>query len=329
MASINDVAKLAGVSKSTVSKVLNNYDSVTPKTKEQVMQAVRELNYIPNQIAVALAKSDNRKVAIVVDPTSGSQTIDGINAKYLLGAVQKFDELEIDMVTIFSTLFNKFNNEELEMYLIKRGITGLIFFGIPKNNEQMNYLIDNEKFKIVVVDVNSVNKSTSSVSINNYEAQQVIALDVINRYKLKKILYIAGDDGGDTGLIRKKAIIDLDKNCDVQFEIVDGSYLESKAQQIVSKIGAKYDGIICASDIMAIGASRALKMQKLNRIVTGFDGIDLLAYIDDKILTVLQDFVKIGEEAAIEMGKLLDNNLGREVILPYQIDYVEIDKVIK
>ncbi len=329
MASINDVAKKAGVSKSTVSKVLNDYENVTPKTKEKVMNAVEELNYIPNQIAVALAKSDNKRVALVVDPTNDNQSIDGINAKYLLGAVHKLEELNIEVVTLFSTLFSKCTEEELEMYLVKRGITGIVFFGIPKINRGMNYLINKERFKTVVVDVEQWNKSTSAISIDNYHAQQEIAQYVIDKFKLKKILYIAGDDGGDTGIIRKKAISDLQKQTDIVIDIMDGNYSEINSQQIVSKHGARYDAVICASDIMAIGAARALKRKKLNRHVIGFDGIDLLAYIDERILTVIQDFILIGEEAASEIVNLLDGKSGEQKYVPYRIDYVEIDSVIK
>lgn len=329
MASINDVAKLAGVSKSTVSKVLNNYQNVTPKTKEIVLKAVDELNYVPNQIAVALAKNDLKKVALVVDPTKDNQTIDGINAKYLLGAVHKLGELNVELITVFSTLFTKYQNKELDTYLLKRGITGIIFFGIPRRDESMNYLIEQEKFKIVLVDVDKSNHSTSSLSINNYGAQQEIAKLVIDKYNFKKVLYISGDDGGDSGLQRKNGIKDLQKQLEITIDIMDGEYSELKAQKIVQKYGAKYEAIICASDLMAIGAVRSLKKQKLNRLVTGFDGIDLLAYLDDKILTVMQNFVFIGEQAAEEVVKLLDGKQGEKKFIEHEIDYVKIEDVIK
>ncbi len=329
MASINDVAKLAGVSKSTVSKVLNDYENVTPKTKKLVMDAVAELNYVPNQIAVALAKNDTRKVALVVDPTNDNQTIDGINAKYLLGAVQKLDELNVEVVTLFSSLFSKYSQEELEMYLIKRGITGIIFFGIPQMTDSMNYLIDKQTFKIVLVDVNKYNKNTSAISINNYQAQFEIIQLVVDKSRLKKILYISGEDGGDTGLIRKQAVMDFKDKFDVEVEVYDGHYSEKKSQAIVSKLGARFDAIVCASDIMAIGAARALKQQKLNRQVIGFDGIDLLAYIEDKILTVIQDFALIGEIAAIEINDLFNGKKGEQKFINHKIGYVHIEDVIK
>ncbi len=329
MASINDVAKLAGVSKSTVSKVLNDYDTISEDTKIEVYKAVKQLNYIPNQIAVALSKGDTKKVALVVDPTKDNQTIDGLNINYILGANHKFDELKIEVVTIFSTMFLQLNKDEIEMYLRKRAISGIIFFGVPIHNKVMNEIISNEQFKVVVVDVEITNSSTSSISIDNYKAQQEVARQIIAEKGLRKILYISGEDGGDSGQIRRKAIEDLAAELDLNLSIMDGEYSEKKAEIIVKKYGFMYDGILCASDLMAIGAMRELKRQKLNRPITGFDGIDLMAYVDEKILTVIQNFSQIGEIAAAEVNSLLDGKDGKKITVEHEIGYVDIRRVIK
>ncbi len=329
MASINDVAKLAGVSKSTVSKVLNGYDTISEDTKKEVYKAVKQLNYMPNQIAVALSKGDTKKVALVVDPTKDNQTIDGLNVNYILGASQKFDELKIEVVTIFSTMFLQLNKDEIEMYLRKRAISGIIFFGVPTHNKVMNEIIANEQFKVVVVDVEFTNSSTSAISIDNYMAQQEVARRIIAEKGLKKILYISGADGGDSGEIRRQAMKDLAEELNLNLTIMDGEYSEKKAALIVKKHGFLYDGILCASDLMAIGAMRELKKQKLNRPITGFDGIDLMAYIDEKILTVIQNFNYIGALAAIEVNNLLDGQYGKKIIVEHEVNYVDIERVIK
>lgn len=66
MASINDVAKLAKVSKSTVSLVINNTGYVSETTKEKVLKAIQELNYVPNKLAQGLSKQHSGTIAIVV-----------------------------------------------------------------------------------------------------------------------------------------------------------------------------------------------------------------------------------------------------------------------
>lgn len=65
MASSNDVAKRAGVSQSTVSRVLNGAESVNPKTRQKVLQAIEELRYRPNLIARSLVTKSTKTIAMV------------------------------------------------------------------------------------------------------------------------------------------------------------------------------------------------------------------------------------------------------------------------
>ena len=65
-ATIYDVAKLASVSLATASRVINGIDKVAPDTKEKVLDAIKQLNYKPNSIAVELASRKNTNVAIIV-----------------------------------------------------------------------------------------------------------------------------------------------------------------------------------------------------------------------------------------------------------------------
>ena len=84
MTSINDIARMAGVSKSTVSKVLNQYDSVSDQTRRKVEQAVRALNYVPNAAAISLSKKNFHRVGLIVDMTYYKQAVDEIDILYLL-----------------------------------------------------------------------------------------------------------------------------------------------------------------------------------------------------------------------------------------------------
>lgn len=89
MTSINDIARMAGVSKSTVSKVLNQYDSVSDQTRRKVEQAVRALNYVPNAAAISLSKKNFHRVGLIVDMTYYKQAVDEIDILYLFGAFEK------------------------------------------------------------------------------------------------------------------------------------------------------------------------------------------------------------------------------------------------
>ncbi len=329
MSSINDVAKKAGVSKSTVSKVLNGYDTISEETKKRVNDAVRELNYYPNQIAVALSKANTKKIAVVVSPRNSNQPIDGLNINYILGASDRLEEMKIEVITIFTNMFEEKSFEEATMYLRKRGINGLILFGFPSNISAIDKMIWNQDFKVVVIDKDVVNTSTSCISVDNYQAQAEIATEMINRYRPTKILYISGEDGSDSGQERLAAIKDLAENQNLDITIMDGMYSELTAQQLATKHGQFYQLIICASDLMAIGVMRALKQKKIDRPVCGFDGIDLMAYVDDKFLTVKQDFYQIGSLAAEEVVALIEGKKGEKIIVNHEVGTIKITDVIK
>lgn len=67
---IRDVAKLAGVSASTVSRVLNHKSVISPETSEKIRKAMRDLNYVPNDLARGLAKATSHVIGLAVDTRS-------------------------------------------------------------------------------------------------------------------------------------------------------------------------------------------------------------------------------------------------------------------
>ena len=104
MVSIKEVAKHAGVAISTVSKVLNGYEGVSESTKDKVNAAIEALNYTPNAVAAALSSKQFGRIALVLDPNRQTQAIDQIFMQYLVGALDKAKELNVEVVTIFPSM---------------------------------------------------------------------------------------------------------------------------------------------------------------------------------------------------------------------------------
>ena len=76
---------------------------------------------------------------------------------------------------------------------------------------------------------------------------------------------------------------------------------------------------MCASDLMAIGAMRALMELDVFHPVCGFDGIPLMSYAGKQMNTVKQDFAKISAVAVDEMERLLHGDTGRNTVLGYEL----------
>ena len=113
MVSIKDVAKKAGVAISTVSKVLNNYPNVSDETKHKVLQAIEELQYVPNAVAAALSSKQSNRIALLINLHTSTQAIDEINMQYLSGAINQARLLNLDVVTVFFSMLQDTSVEEI------------------------------------------------------------------------------------------------------------------------------------------------------------------------------------------------------------------------
>ena len=327
---ISDVAKKAGVAVSTVSKVLNNYPDISEKTRKKVMIAVNELDYSPNLIASALSSKNSKRVALMVFVNQERQAIDEINMQYLFGAFNYGKNTSLELVTIFSTSIAGKSSKEIKSYLKSMAISGLIIYGFSLKHTALREVIDDEEFKCVVVDAPLVNEKTSSVMIDHFNGQYEVVNKTISALptKCKKVLYLAGGREGFVTELRLKGIMQLrdEQGFDLIIEYCDFS--EKKAYHTVINQTNDYDIIVCASDLMAIGAVKALKELDIYHPVCGYDGITLLGYIDFSLLTVKQDFYHVSEVAVKEMKRLFKNHKGREILLGYEIGTVDYHDVI-
>lgn len=327
MVSIKDVAKHAGVAISTVSKVLNNYPNVSEETRARVNRAVEELNFVPNSVAAALSSKHSGRVALLVNLNVSAQAIDEIDMRYISGALSKAMELGIDVITLFFFMFRDKSVDELTRYLQSQSITGIIIYGLSKEDIIVHELIAQQNFKCVVIDAPLMNASTSCISINHRQAQYDVARKTIEENCGKRILYIAGKKNGYVTFDRIDGMKQLSEEKKLKLTIMHGEFLELEARNIVLKHGRSADIIVCASDLMAIGAMKALIEMDIFRPVCGFDGIMLMAYVGQQMNTVSQNFSDLSKAAMEELNNLMSGSEGRYVELPYQvtqIDYFDV-----
>ncbi len=330
MVSINDVAKKAGVAKSTVSKVLNNYSLVSEETRLKVEKAVEELGYVPNSVAISLSKKEFNRVGLIVDIRHNSQFVDEISMQHLTGAFEKAKEYRIEVVTFFSSQFDEMSYKEVSNFLKSQRINCLIVYNLSIENKNIYKIIEKQEFYSVLVDSPITNARTSSVSIDHYQAQYEVAKKTFeeNEY-IKKVLYIAGGAGGYITTQRLDAMKKLQEEYNYELIVKYGDFNEYKAREITQKYGKKINIIVCASDLMAIGAVFALTEMDIFRPVCGFDGIRLMGYTQIAMNTVKQNFNQKSRQAFDELKNLLDGESGRHVQIPYEVCKINYMDVIQ
>lgn len=311
MASIRDVAQKAGVAISTVSKVLNQYPNVSEETKAKVNEAIRELNFTPNTIASALSSKQAGRVALLLNLNTQTQAIDEIDMQYISGAINKAQEMKLDVITVFFSMIKDRDVHGIVNYLKAQSIEGIIIYGMSREDKILHKLIDEQHFRIVVVDAPFVNPNTSSVRIDHEKAQYDVAKKTILENEGNKILYIAGKKNGFVTKDRLDGMKRLAEEEKLSLFVRQGDFSEKKARQLAFQYARSRDIIVCASDLMAIGAMRALQEMDIFRPVCGFDGITLMGYAGKQMNTVRQDFYRISAVAMEEMSWLLEGEIGR------------------
>ncbi len=337
MVSIKDVAKHAGVAISTVSKVLNNYPNVTDATKAKVNQAIRELNYVPNSIAAALSSKHSGRIALLLNPVRETQAVDQIYMQYILGALDCTKELDIDAITIFFSMLEGMTSDDITRYFRSQGVQTIVVFGLSQEDRVIRNLIQEEEFYMVVIDAPFVADGITSVGIDQAEAQYEVAYKTISdniprldpNHGPQTVLYIAGKGTSYVTADRTKGMKKAAEELNVSMSIRYGDFSESKARGIAMITGKEKDIIVCASDLMAIGAMNALRELEVFHPVCGFDGITLMGYVGNQMNTVQQDFYDIANMAVREAKRLMDGEKGRQVVMPHKIIRMKYQDIIK
>lgn len=329
MVSIKDVADRAGVAISTVSKVLNDYPNVSAKTKSKVHAAINELGYVPNMAAAMLSSKQSSRIALLINPNTETQALDEIDMQYILGATRCAKEHKLDIITIFFSMMKDMSVEEITKYLKSQNISGLIVCGMDQNCKKIQKLVNDRHFKFVLIDTPIYNETTSSVWIDNEKAQYDVAKQTVIGNDCHSILYIAGKEESYVTKNRINGIKRFAKDYNMTLKVVNGNFSELKAREITFTYGKNFDLIACGSDLMAIGAMKALTEMDIFHPVCGFDGITLMGYVGMQMNTVKQNFSNISSKAVEELIKLMSGETGRNIILEHELVRMKYEDIIR
>ncbi|WP_040196870.1 LacI family DNA-binding transcriptional regulator [Candidatus Soleaferrea massiliensis] len=305
---MKDIANLAGVGLTTVSRVINNEPYVNEHTRQRVMEVINKYNYIPNNSARNLKRTRSNTIGVLVK---------GITNPFFSRMI-KVIESEITKHDYTMTLHQvDINDDEIANAISlvnEKRLAGLIFLGGNFSHSQDRFLQLKVPFVLttIMVDSDKVDKDVfSSVSINDTK-ESFDAVNYLCRLGHRKIAIIAASqndtsigrlrlDGYRLALVRNG--IDFDENL-----LEHGEFTLESGYIAMNRLLDRCEGITCVyaiSDFLALGASRAILERGL-RIpedisVMGFDGIDLGEYSTPSITTIAQP----GEEMALQSVKIL------------------------
>ncbi|MCW8332617.1 trehalose operon repressor TreR [Vibrio paucivorans] len=286
---IHDIAKLSGVGKSTVSRVLTNDPKVKPATRAKVEQVIQESGYIPSKSAQSMRGGSQKVVGVIISrldsPSENKAVGSMLQALYRLG---------YDAVIMESQFDRDKTNEHLNV-LRKRNVDGVIVFGFTDFDISQLQAWQN---KAVVIAMD-----TEEVSSINYDNRGVIhqALRHLSSQSLNEVAYI-GVDPSDrtTGQLRLDAYLQWCTANNIEPNYQTGQLHHESAYQLVDKVlASQTQAIVCSSDTLALGVIK--RLQELGRediAVTGVGGNELLSFLFPNIYSIDPGYALAGEKAA-------------------------------
>lgn len=329
MVSIKDVAREAGVAISTVSKVLNHYPNVSEETRDRVNEAVEKLNFVPNAVAAALSSKQAGRVALLLNPTMKAGQMDEIILQTMTGTLAAASEHRMDIITVFYPMIAEKSYEETLQYFRVQSISGIICYGISEHDRLLRQLSGSGEFKMVTIDAPLVNENTSTVSVDNESAQYEVADRMIMENHCQSVLYLSGGSQIAVSARRLQGMRRLAKEKDLALTVRTADFSEKKAGELTKRYALNRDAIVCASDMMALGAMHTLTEMDIFRPVCGFDGLTLMGYAGKQMYTVRQDFYHMAQIAVEELQRLLAGGSGQSLTAPHRIVRIAYEDVIQ
>ncbi|MFW6309200.1 MAG: LacI family DNA-binding transcriptional regulator [bacterium] len=318
MASINDVADLANVSISTVSRVLNNHPNVSKKKKQAVKEAIEELDYVPNALARGLVTKNTYSIGILIS--------DIANDFYsiLVRSIEDVLNKEGYFTVIGNTDWNKKKEKNYLNYFCQKQVDGFILASTTLQKDEISKY--SRDLPVVLLDRDMESENIDKIRIDDFKGGYLAASHLINA-GYKKLIHIKGPRGIVSSEDRKEGFlkgIEESENFSGSVEIIAGHYVEEAGYEAIKNHMENRDisvsmGIFSANDAMAFGVLKYLNENNIDcpqQIgLVGFDDVGLASYTNPPLTTITRPIPEIGHRAAeIILYRLGNKNKGEEYV---------------
>lgn len=320
MVTINDIAKMADVSKSTVSRYLNG-GSVSKKTKDKINLIIKETNYVPNRFAQSLKLKNTNLIGMII-PRLNSYASNEI----LVSVDEELRKLDYQLIITNS---NQNMDREIEnIYsLARQKVAGIILLAsiISKDHIKAITSID---VPVIILGQNS--NATYSITHDDIAAGKDIGEYVV-KLGHKDILYLGVKKSDESvGINRREGIfLGLEKGKDLNIKEVEVDFDYNKTLIFLKDYlkTSKATYIICSTDNIALAAYKSIIMlgKKIPEdvSVSGFGGYSITDIVTPAITTVRYPYTQMGKLAVKNMLKILK---GKEVPKSIILDNKFIEK---
>ena len=295
MASIREVAKLAGVSPSTVSRVMNNTANVDEEKKKRVLEAIEKTGFKPNELARALFKQSLKIIGVIVP------SIENPFFNEMARAIEE-EAFEKGYRILLCNSNGNVEKERMNIQMLNQmKADGLIMMA---QSEKTSQVISECEMPVVVLDrmING-EKVIANISSDNYQGG-LIAAEHLRECGCENIVCMRGPLNASSGKERYRGYQDFCKKYELDEQCVDSEYSYDEGLRAAEEIFEKYpsaDGIIASNDMVAISTYKVLQ-KKGYRVpediqIVGYDNIKFSKLFTPEITTVRQQIEEMGRLA--------------------------------
>ena len=321
---IKDVAKLAGVSTATVSRVLSGTDAVAENTRQKVLAAAEQLGYQPNLLGRHLRCRQTNIILIMLSSLANT-----FCSKVIRGIEQEAGKNGYHILICATDGVKE--KEDTYLNLVRNKLAdGAIILNSSLSKEQMQEL--SGQFPVVQCSEYIDTEHTPFVSIDN-RAAAYDAVSYLLAHGRKKIVFFGVSNDLISSKLRFEGYLAALSDHGIPFDkelVVYGNYGFRNATRVIPQFLRQrhpFDGIFALSDQMAAGAISVLKKSQIcvprDVSVIGFDNTEITTIMEPTITTVAQPQKLMGETAFRMLRSLLKKEKPENVILKHQLELRE------
>ncbi len=314
---LKDIAKIAGVAESTVSRAINNKPGVGAQTREKIMEIVREHNYQPNQLAQGLAKRETHLLALIVADLTGP------GYSEIIKSMEKTANQAGYQLIICNTDHNLAKEKTYLNLVGQHRVDGAIILGGTLANNNIMKLALNQDELLVLVNCLAEEVLIPTVLVDNARGGYLATVHLLEQ-GLEKIALVMGptNDFLESEKLNGYQQALADYNIPFREQLIiktdlsrEGGY---NAFFRVMKIDELPDGFFVTNDLLAIGLTEAIKMGGYlipgDFALVGYGDSIISAVINPALTVVAEPLQQLGRLAAEYIIKLINDQAIEEVI---------------
>lgn len=295
MAGIRDVARQAGVSPATVSRVINGTTPVAADKRERVLRAIEEMGFVPNEVARSLFKKSSKTIGVIIPSIRNpyfTQLADVIDA------AAKERGYRIVLYNVHHDLDQE--RAALQM-LAAANADGVI---VASNNEALQEELVNYQMPVVVVDALFQTRQVNAYLYCDYYQGGRLAAEHLTACGCRNLVCIRGVQGLYTAQARYEGYRDYCREHGLTEQVVECDYDFEAGLSMTEELLERFpqvDGIVACNDMVAISVYKILHKRNIavpDQIqLVGFDDIHLASLISPELTTIHQPIDAMGRRA--------------------------------